>query len=1107
MIALDESTLSILETKNHLKTKSNGQGIQRVIHFLQQQRIKEKNVYVDTSSMLRSKRQIYETRKQEILDGLDLERNRIGMAQEDAKTLYYNFSEERIRITYLTNVFLQKQEMTLVHAKNKWLLRATTDFAKQIMEDVAAKPCMDDLSSVELNTVIYSCQTLTKQILQKRYIQVDDLDKIRSIAYFTDIQLESPLFLYSFFQFFIVYLERQAVFLLQVKDSPTSTNTTITPSSSVAEKKTKNKHNIMEPQEYLVYLEVAHQVEVIQLLIPIFFPLLEIALQRISVDEVLQITQHYAQQEFQNVTRSSITHLTEEEEEILTVLSVLIPPAIHALECLLHILLELLSKLSSTFTDKIKSDKTSENKGLQALFSAQQIQIINIILMIWKYSKSNIINPIMKWINLCIEYSFGNNTIFTILSRVLIGQKTLRANLLSITHQFYHSIILINPLLSYLKEQQRLFQIEQMKQRQKKQQHQQSLNLTTAGLRKTMMRNTMKQSHSDIRASLLPPGSPDKRSSTYMAIHSNTDTARTPSSNNVTQRSYQPPAINPIFEFYESANNDDDDGDGGGLSSRDLFQIKFQFDQFVLNHIESLITIALEFIELIINQNSIHLGSLGNISSLCIIDPYYYQIYDHEIIYCMNIVTDFYSREIINTSMILENSYYYNDGIDSCLLIIKQLTLIIQHRYCSIFVCMGILKTFLAAIGFYVNYYHLFSFDEKDYSIYQDAMYNKLMNQTLQKEEARKEEVKHVRKQLRQRTEGRLDQLSSTVTDPANINHRMSLAVTQSRKKRNAFAMELGQFSYRVLGILMLHHSSLNICHKGLLYLRYAMREQFLEKHIIEDLFSLPLQTMIDPWLASLALGIDNDDEEDVEVGEAEAPRTNSAEFSRSNTANSENDLFGGEGSYEMKSSPSHSQSPSHHDKDDQSVTSFATQDSKLFPATKNMPATGSVMGSIVRFSPTPSVMSIEKEKEPKKEKDSDSVSIGTSVTTRTNDLNPAQYLLRMKKLYIPKTFKGESNIKKHKSQAITSNTNTQDTMTLMDILVYISENHIQSNEVMEQLLLIVYHITMKSNLIKYLLVENNLPIAIQRFSDNQLKSQSYIIALSELCLEALHIS
>lgn len=109
-----------------------------------------------------------------------------------------------------------------------------------------------------------------------------------------------------------------------------------------------------------------------------------------------------------------------------------------------------------------------------------------------------------------------------------------------------------------------------------------------------------------------------------------------------------------------------------------------------------------------------------------------------------------------------------------------------------------------------------------------------------------------------------------------------------------------------------------------------------------------------------------------------------------------------------------------------------------------------------------------------------------------------------MKKLYILKTFKGETNIKKHKSHA--PQANLQETMTLMDILVIISENHVQSNDVMGQLLLIVYHITIKSNLIKFLLVENNLPIAIQRFADNQAKSSTYILALCELCQEAPHI-
>lgn len=464
----------------------------------------------------------------------------------------------------------------------------------------------------------------------------------------------------------------------------------------------------------------------------------------------------------------------------------------------------------------------------------------------WKHMKSSVINPMMKWMNVCNEYAFGNNTIFTILSKVLIGHRSVRANLLSISHRFYHCVILINPLMSYFKEQQKQFQLQQMKLRQQQQLQQQSLNNTTAGLRKTIMRSSMKAvdtSHhnnhnnnnpaqnnnsntTNMRASMLPPGSPDKRSSTYLASQNNTN-------NQTNQTAYQPPTVNPIFELYEA--NKEAEGNGGtGGGAAMMFQIKFQFEQFVLNNVEYLIQMALELVKLVVYQNAIRLGPLGNVSNLCIQDPFFFQVFDDEIIACMDIVTDFYSREITDVSMILTNAYYYDDGIDSCLLILKELTLIVQHRFSSVFVSMAALKTFLSAIGFYVNYFHFFSFDERDYTIYQDAAYRRQVNTALKNEARRKQEVKHIRKQLRQRTEG-LRELSSTITDPANL----TLAVS-TRKKRNAFAVELGQFFYRVLGIMMLHHTSLNICHKGVLYLRYVMREQFLEKHIIEDLFSLP---------------------------------------------------------------------------------------------------------------------------------------------------------------------------------------------------------------------------------------------------------------------------
>ncbi len=74
---------------------------------------------------------------------------------------------------------------------------------------------------------------------------------------------------------------------------------------------------------------------------------------------------------------------------------------------------------------------------------------------------------------------------------------------------------------------------------------------------------------------------------------------------------------------------------------------------------------------------------------------------------------------------------------------------------------------------------------------------------------------------------------------------------------------------------------------------------------------------------------------------------------------------------------------------------------------------------------------------------------------------------------------------------------------TLPELVFFIAENHVQTSEVIEQTLLFIEHISAKSSLIRYQLIETGLQLVISRYLDTQPDS-IYITALAEICKEVL---
>ena len=71
------------------------------------------------------------------------------------------------------------------------------------------------------------------------------------------------------------------------------------------------------------------------------------------------------------------------------------------------------------------------------------------------------------------------------------------------------------------------------------------------------------------------------------------------------------------------------------------------------------------------------------------------------------------------------------------------------------------------------------------------------------------------------------------------------------------------------------------------------------------------------------------------------------------------------------------------------------------------------------------------------------------------------------------------------------------------NVLLFVSQNHIQNNEILEQFLLLVYQIVSCSHLSKVALIEVNLHEMILRISDLQ-SDNVYIIAFCQLIIEAI---
>jgi len=74
------------------------------------------------------------------------------------------------------------------------------------------------------------------------------------------------------------------------------------------------------------------------------------------------------------------------------------------------------------------------------------------------------------------------------------------------------------------------------------------------------------------------------------------------------------------------------------------------------------------------------------------------------------------------------------------------------------------------------------------------------------------------------------------------------------------------------------------------------------------------------------------------------------------------------------------------------------------------------------------------------------------------------------------------------------------------ELLFFIGETHIQSLEVVEQLLLLIDHLSAQSQLCKFLIIDTGMPMLLQRILTMHSSSSVYIVALTGLCIDLLDV-
>lgn len=271
----------------------------------------------------------------------------------------------------------------------------------------------------------------------------------------------------------------------------------------------------------------------------------------------------------------------------------------------------------------------------------------------------------------------------------------------------------------------------------------------------------------------------------------------------------------------------------------------------------------------------------------------------------------------------------------------------------------------------------------------------------------------------------------------------------------------LHSMAIRILGVTYSLKHLLPIVHSGLLLLRLLLREPFMKRMEAENLFDISLTHILQPLVSEVNVKRVSDDDDD-------------------NNHNNNND--------EKASSKSNKLPQSSQIVDVTMSTYLSEADPTDVTAFHNH---SSVDDDANRLgTPEPSVDSV-----------SFSKSSSRGASSKGNPQSVDTYWTKWHAEHYIQAFQGTSSSSSGDKKAGDISASDTNLKTLLTFLVYIGESHLQSTEVIEQLLLFIEQMLSKSPVLRHAMDDTGIPMVIQRIIDSQ-QNNIYMVALAELCLD-----
>lgn len=272
----------------------------------------------------------------------------------------------------------------------------------------------------------------------------------------------------------------------------------------------------------------------------------------------------------------------------------------------------------------------------------------------------------------------------------------------------------------------------------------------------------------------------------------------------------------------------------------------------------------------------------------------------------------------------------------------------------------------------------------------------------------------------------------------------------------------LHSMAVRILGVTYSLKHLLPITHAGLLLLRFLLREPFMNRLEAENLLDISLIHILQPLVSEVSVKRVSDDDDDNNNDEKASSQSNKL-----------------------------------------------SQASQIVDVTMSTYLSEADPTDVNTFHNRSSVDDANRPGSPEASVDSVSFSKSSSrgTSSKGNPQSVDTYWAKWHAEHYIQAFQGTasssiggvSSDKKAGGGISASDTNLK---TLLTFLVYIGESHLQSTEVIEQLLLFIEQMLSKSPVLRHAMDDTGIPMVIQRIIDSQ-QNNIFMVALAELCLDA----